>query len=194
MGLGGQHVPWQQDWLYWGKLGWGPEWDPDTYPDPADMVKQLKDMNLKLVQIGLWAAGPHVNSWASKMSNSCCFGRCAEPILLWFSYTMLHLFGANWSFLQTGSGLPKLTPIGSIGIREHLPRKLWLLDWSLRHIGNLPLQWLPTTRARKLMVSVWGRMDNQTALFKALKPVPFWQWSHFSFLLLQVSRVCSNVL
>lgn len=111
--LDGTWCPWQQDWLYWGKLGWGPEWDPDTYPDPANMVKQLKEMNLKLVQIGLWTGGPHVNSWASKMFHSCCFGRCAEPKLSWFSYTMLHLFGANVSFLQTGSTLPKLAPIGT---------------------------------------------------------------------------------
>ena len=24
-----------QDWLYWGDLGWGPEWDLTRYPDPA---------------------------------------------------------------------------------------------------------------------------------------------------------------
>lgn len=42
-----------QDWLYWGKLGWGPEWDPETYPDPADMVKQLDQMHLKLM-VSVW--------------------------------------------------------------------------------------------------------------------------------------------
>jgi alpha-D-xyloside xylohydrolase len=30
-----------QDWMYWGDLGWGPQWDPKIYPDPAAMVQEL---------------------------------------------------------------------------------------------------------------------------------------------------------
>lgn len=46
-----------QDWQYWGsdKDGsWsGMIWDPVRYPDPAGMVRQLHDMNLKLM-ISIW--------------------------------------------------------------------------------------------------------------------------------------------
>lgn len=46
-----------QDWQYWGsdKDGsWsGMIWDPARYPDPAGMVRQLHDMNLKLM-ISIW--------------------------------------------------------------------------------------------------------------------------------------------
>ena len=57
-----------QDWLYWGKLGWGPEWDPDTYPDPANMVKQLKEMNLKLM-VSVWG----------KMDNQTALFKALKP-------------------------------------------------------------------------------------------------------------------
>ncbi|HWU81288.1 MAG TPA: TIM-barrel domain-containing protein [Caulobacter sp.] len=46
-----------QDWQYWGsdKDGsWsGMTWDPARYPDPAGMVRQLHDMNLKLM-VSIW--------------------------------------------------------------------------------------------------------------------------------------------
>lgn len=42
-----------QDWLYWGDLGWGPEWDLTRYPDPAGMVKVLKTLDMKLM-VSVW--------------------------------------------------------------------------------------------------------------------------------------------
>ena len=46
-----------QDWQYWGsdKDGsWsGMTWDPTRYPDPAGMIRQLHDMNLKLM-VSIW--------------------------------------------------------------------------------------------------------------------------------------------
>jgi alpha-D-xyloside xylohydrolase len=38
-----------QDWHYWGNLGWGPQWDPAFYPDPAGMVKNLSTMDVHLM-------------------------------------------------------------------------------------------------------------------------------------------------
>jgi alpha-D-xyloside xylohydrolase len=46
-----------QDWQYWGsdKDGsWsGMIWNPDRYPDPAGMIRQVHDMNLKLM-VSIW--------------------------------------------------------------------------------------------------------------------------------------------
>ena len=43
-----------QDWHYWGDLGWGPQWDPKVYPDPAAMVRQLHAMHLQLM-VSVWS-------------------------------------------------------------------------------------------------------------------------------------------
>jgi len=43
-----------QDWHYWGNLGWGPQWDPAFYADPAGMVKELKGMNMQLM-VSVWS-------------------------------------------------------------------------------------------------------------------------------------------
>ena len=43
-----------QDWHYWGTLGWGPQWDPAFYPDPAAMVANLTSQNLKLM-VSVWS-------------------------------------------------------------------------------------------------------------------------------------------
>jgi alpha-D-xyloside xylohydrolase len=44
-----------QDWQYWGKYGWNAmRFDEDRYPDPAAMVKELHDMNLRLM-ISVWS-------------------------------------------------------------------------------------------------------------------------------------------
>lgn len=42
-----------QDWQYWGSLGWGPQWDPTTYPDPSGMVAELKSINISLM-VSVW--------------------------------------------------------------------------------------------------------------------------------------------
>lgn len=44
-----------QDWQYWGKYGWNAmQFDENNYPDPAGMVKELHDMDLKLM-LSVWS-------------------------------------------------------------------------------------------------------------------------------------------
>lgn len=44
-----------QDWQYWGKHGWNAMYfDENRYPDPAEMVRQLHDMNIRLM-ISVWS-------------------------------------------------------------------------------------------------------------------------------------------
>ena len=43
-----------QDWIYWGKYGWGSyQFDESKYPDPAGMIKELHDMHVKFM-ISVW--------------------------------------------------------------------------------------------------------------------------------------------
>ena len=43
-----------QDWQYWGKYGWNAmQWDEAHYPDPADLTRQLHDMNARLM-VSVW--------------------------------------------------------------------------------------------------------------------------------------------
>ncbi len=44
-----------QDWDYWPKNTRGPEWERTRYPNPAEMVKQLDDLNLNLM-VSVWPA------------------------------------------------------------------------------------------------------------------------------------------
>ena len=44
-----------QDWQYWGKYGWNAmRFDEEHYPDPAQMVQDLHDMDMKLM-ISVWS-------------------------------------------------------------------------------------------------------------------------------------------
>tara|TARA_R110002050_G_scaffold268550_1_gene410670 strand:- start:5081 stop:7732 length:2652 start_codon:yes stop_codon:yes gene_type:complete len=44
-----------QDWQYWGKYGWNAmKFDEDKYPDPAKMVEELHDMNMRLM-VSVWS-------------------------------------------------------------------------------------------------------------------------------------------
>lgn len=44
-----------QDWQYWGKYGWNAmQFDEERYPDPAEMVRELHDMNMRLM-ISVWS-------------------------------------------------------------------------------------------------------------------------------------------
>ena len=44
-----------QDWQYWGKYGWNAmQWDESRYPDPAAMVRQLHDMDIKYM-VSVWS-------------------------------------------------------------------------------------------------------------------------------------------
>lgn len=43
-----------QDWLYWNPSFWGDKhFDPERYPDPAAMINELHDMNMKFM-ISIW--------------------------------------------------------------------------------------------------------------------------------------------
>lgn len=44
-----------QDWMYWGKYGWNAmKFDEQNYPDPAGMVNELHQMNMRLM-ISVWS-------------------------------------------------------------------------------------------------------------------------------------------
>jgi len=44
-----------QDWQYWGRYGWNAmRFDEEHYPDPAKMVRDLHDMDMKLM-ISVWS-------------------------------------------------------------------------------------------------------------------------------------------
>ncbi|KJD34822.1 glycosyl hydrolase family 31 [Tamlana nanhaiensis] len=44
-----------QDWQYWGKHGWNSmKFDEDHYPDPAKMVRELHDMDIRLM-LSVWS-------------------------------------------------------------------------------------------------------------------------------------------
>ncbi len=44
-----------QDWQYWGKYGWNAmRFDEERYPDPAAMVRELHEMNIRLM-ISVWS-------------------------------------------------------------------------------------------------------------------------------------------
>jgi len=57
-----------QDWQYWGRYGWNAmRFDEEHYPDPAKMVRDLHDMDMKLM-ISVW----------SKMDPNSEVGRIAQ--------------------------------------------------------------------------------------------------------------------
>eukprot|EP01063_Lacrimia_lanifica_P028087 TRINITY_DN4040_c0_g2_i1.p1 TRINITY_DN4040_c0_g2~~TRINITY_DN4040_c0_g2_i1.p1 ORF type:complete len:872 (+),score=228.44 TRINITY_DN4040_c0_g2_i1:53-2668(+) len=43
-----------QDWMYWGRRGWGPHWDPQGYPDPRAMVATLRGQNVRFM-VSVWS-------------------------------------------------------------------------------------------------------------------------------------------
>lgn len=44
-----------QDWQYWGKYGWNAmQFDEERYPDPAGMVRELHNMNMRLM-VSVWS-------------------------------------------------------------------------------------------------------------------------------------------
>jgi len=56
-----RHIPVDnivQDWNYWPKHTWGPQWDRKRYPDPAAMADSLKDMHFHLM-VSVW---PKINN------------------------------------------------------------------------------------------------------------------------------------
>lgn len=54
-----------QDWQYWGNKGWGvPEFDEENYPNPADFISKIHDMNAHFC-ISIWS-NPDKNSELGK--------------------------------------------------------------------------------------------------------------------------------
>jgi alpha-D-xyloside xylohydrolase len=44
-----------QDWQYWGKYGWNSmRFDEDQYPNPTDMLRQIHEMNMRMM-ISVWS-------------------------------------------------------------------------------------------------------------------------------------------
>lgn len=75
-----------QDWQYWGKYGWNAmQFDEDRYPDPAAMVKELHDMNMRLM-LSVW----------SKVSRKSTLGKQIEEKGYYISGTeWLDFFNPN---------------------------------------------------------------------------------------------------
>lgn len=58
-----------QDWQYWGKYGWNAmKFDEDRYPNPAEMVEELHNMNMKLM-LSVWSKVDH-NAELGKEMNA----------------------------------------------------------------------------------------------------------------------------
>ena len=47
-----------QDWFYWPEGKKGPEWDRSKYPNPKEMVDEVKKMNLKIM-VSVWPEVKH---------------------------------------------------------------------------------------------------------------------------------------
>lgn len=43
-----------QDWMYWGDLGWGPQWDKNQYPSPGKMIHGLHELGLNFM-VSVWS-------------------------------------------------------------------------------------------------------------------------------------------
>lgn len=62
-----------QDWKYWGPHGWGSyEWDLKNYPEPAKMIDQLHQENVKFM-ISVWC-NPHGQTLADLTNHHATVG------------------------------------------------------------------------------------------------------------------------
>lgn len=43
-----------QDWMYWGGLGWGPQWDKKLYPSPDKMITGLQKLGINFM-VSVWS-------------------------------------------------------------------------------------------------------------------------------------------
>lgn len=92
-----------QDWQYWGKYGWNAmKFDEEFYPDPAGMVSDLHDMDMKLM-LSVW----------SKIDPSSEVGKEAQdkglfiPETTWIDFFDPEASGFYWDNFSS-----KLLPIG----------------------------------------------------------------------------------
>ena len=92
-----------QDWQYWGKYGWNAmKFDEEFYPDPAGMVSELHDMDMKLM-LSVW----------SKIDPSSEVGKEAEqrglyiPETTWIDFFDQEASGFYWDNFSS-----KLLPLG----------------------------------------------------------------------------------
>eukprot|EP01060_Flectonema_neradi_P027332 TRINITY_DN3692_c1_g1_i2.p1 TRINITY_DN3692_c1_g1~~TRINITY_DN3692_c1_g1_i2.p1 ORF type:complete len:606 (+),score=68.43 TRINITY_DN3692_c1_g1_i2:59-1819(+) len=58
-----------QDWMYWGSLGWGPHWSPDTYPDPKGMVEGLNELDFHFM-VSVWSKFGNTTTFYKQMKES----------------------------------------------------------------------------------------------------------------------------
>ena len=92
-----------QDWQYWGKYGWNAmKFDEEFYPDPAEMVAELHDMDMKLM-LSVW----------SKIDPASEVGKEAQerglfiPETTWIDFFDPEASGFYWDNFSS-----KLLPIG----------------------------------------------------------------------------------
>ena len=92
-----------QDWQYWGKYGWNAmKFDEEFYPDPAQMVSELHDMDMRLM-LSVW----------SKIDPSSEIGKEAQerglfiPETTWIDFFDQEAADFYWDNFRS-----KLLPIG----------------------------------------------------------------------------------
>ena len=58
-----------QDWQYWGKYGWNAmRFDEERYPDPSEMVRELHEMNMRMM-ISVWSKIDKQSEVGKSMEN-----------------------------------------------------------------------------------------------------------------------------
>lgn len=92
-----------QDWQYWGKYGWNAmKFDEEFYPDPAGMVADLHDMDMKLM-LSVW----------SKIDPASDLGKEAQDLGLFIpETTWIDFFDPEASGFYWENFSSKLLPIG----------------------------------------------------------------------------------
>ena len=58
-----------QDWLYWGSLGWGPQWDKTIFPDPKGMIDELKKKHRVHFMVSVWSKFDSKTKFYKDMNN-----------------------------------------------------------------------------------------------------------------------------
>jgi alpha-D-xyloside xylohydrolase len=84
-----------QDWQYWGTHGWGAyEWDAKKYPDPAAMISELHNLNLKFM-VSVW---PNPSGQAGEELKKLPQGRVGNSG--WYDPTSPAALALRWEWLN----------------------------------------------------------------------------------------------
>ncbi|EDQ85195.1 uncharacterized protein MONBRDRAFT_29491 [Monosiga brevicollis MX1] len=116
-----------QDWHYWNTEGWGPQWDPLAYPDPADMVRQLEALGLQLM-VSVWSKFDVGTSFYQELAHAQAllpgnstymdpWSRSARDLFYQFTNESMYGIGvaAIWADATEPEGLPNLNNTVALG-------------------------------------------------------------------------------